>query len=607
MVELKYKTRGNTSPYNKSKVFFASHPEDFKDCFDKITDLILQKQNCAIWYSEDQDKYSDEALNELCQMQLIIIPVTVQFLETYNTAKEVIFSYAEEKHIPILPIAMEIGIENAFNAICGNRQCIGNLDYNYHNSKANQKLTEFLTTVLVGDELADKIRQSFDGYIFLSYRKIDHAKAKKLMRTIHSDPALKGVAIWYDEYLVPGEKFTESIQELIQKSDVFMMVITPNITEKNNYVIEVEYPLAQKLGKPIIPIQMQFTNQETLYQRFTNLPSLTTLDDVENWHDIFSGLLGDNDKENVDYMKHLFYLGMAYLKGIDVEIDYEKAKTLLEESAIQGYIEAAFKLANMYEKGECTEQNYSQSDKWYNHVIQLIMQQHEEAKYFSKIAYSIHRLSYRSSGGRYLEWYKSLISLCDAYGYADEKLAFYYNIIANNAIGAYYTTELKKVKEGIFYYERALRLCTNAQQKKALDSRKLESAIYSNLGTMYDYLLNDQDTAREYYGKALHIRKRLSKENRVPETINDLILIYKNYSFLFEDRKEISTAIQYNERCVPLVRELLKLSVLKYDIERYSKDLISLYLRISKMYERIGKEDKKEEYLRLAEEAQRIS
>ena len=38
--------------------------------------------------------------------------------------------------------------------------------------------------ILVGDALAERVRAAFDAYIFLSYRKIDYAKAKDLTFTL---------------------------------------------------------------------------------------------------------------------------------------------------------------------------------------------------------------------------------------------------------------------------------------------------------------------------------------------------------------------------------------------------------------------------------------
>ena len=49
MSGLKYKTRNNTSPQGKPRVYFCCHPEDFDKFFDGVSEEILAKQNCAVW------------------------------------------------------------------------------------------------------------------------------------------------------------------------------------------------------------------------------------------------------------------------------------------------------------------------------------------------------------------------------------------------------------------------------------------------------------------------------------------------------------------------------------------------------------------------------
>ena len=43
------KTRGNSSPQGKPRVFFCCHPADFSAYFAEITDEVLALQNCAIF------------------------------------------------------------------------------------------------------------------------------------------------------------------------------------------------------------------------------------------------------------------------------------------------------------------------------------------------------------------------------------------------------------------------------------------------------------------------------------------------------------------------------------------------------------------------------
>ena len=126
-------------------------------------------------------------------------------------------------------------IENA-NAVgeVGNAKCgdIQYLDPYCRDETAisyDEKLTKYLDSVLIGDKLAERIRDAFDAYIFLSYRKKDRRYANELMRIIHAIPGCRDIAIWYDEFLVPGEDFNDAISHALKKSDLFTMVVTPNL------------------------------------------------------------------------------------------------------------------------------------------------------------------------------------------------------------------------------------------------------------------------------------------------------------------------------------------------------------------------------------------
>ena len=78
---------------------------------------ILAKQNCAVYYdSEPEAAYSEEELFvTLDEMNLFVMPVTYKLLGTSNRAIDTEFRYAIEKHIPVLPLMQESGLETLFN------------------------------------------------------------------------------------------------------------------------------------------------------------------------------------------------------------------------------------------------------------------------------------------------------------------------------------------------------------------------------------------------------------------------------------------------------------------------------------------------------------
>ena len=187
----------------------------------------------------------------LGDMQLFVIPVTSQFLHTDNRARRVDFQFAIDRHIPILPLMQEPNLEEDFNKLCGNLQILSKLISDETAIPYKTKLQNFLSAVLIKDEIVSKVKKEFDAYIFLSYRKKDRLHAKELMRLIHENEFCRDIAIWYDEFLSPGEDFNEAIAAALQKSALFTMVVTPNLINEPNYVMDIEYPMARELGKEI--------------------------------------------------------------------------------------------------------------------------------------------------------------------------------------------------------------------------------------------------------------------------------------------------------------------------------------------------------------------
>ena len=51
---------------------------------------------------------------------------------------------------------------------------------------------------------------------------------------------LQNCAIWYDEFLIPGENFNEAIEVALKKSGLFALAVTPNLVNEENYVMSTE-------------------------------------------------------------------------------------------------------------------------------------------------------------------------------------------------------------------------------------------------------------------------------------------------------------------------------------------------------------------------------
>lgn len=371
MSDFKYKTRGMVSPQGKPKVYFCCHPEDFSSYFPMISDEILRYQNCAVYY---RDVTGEENLTDLEEMQLLVIPVTWKLLKTPNAAMDVEYPYALKHHIPVLPWVQEQGLLKLFSERFGQTQFLDATVSDRTAIRMEEKLHHYLEKILLGDEMAEKVRAAFDAYVFLSYRKKDRAYAQKLMRLIHKNEFCRDIAIWYDEYLTPGENFNEAIRQAITKSDLFVMSVTPNLVNEENYIMTTEYPLAVQTQKQILPVETVYTDKQMLAEKYKGIPECVQVNDGEK----LSEILRKVDKirqlaiqPQKDMPEHNYFIGLAYLRGIDVEVDFERARELITSSAEFGLPEAFDMLASMYRFGIGVEQNYERMLQWQKKKMML--------------------------------------------------------------------------------------------------------------------------------------------------------------------------------------------------------------------------------------------
>lgn len=388
MANLKYKTRGNSTPQGKPRVYFCCHPGDFNRCFESISDEILAKQNCAVWYTDEVAVHDEDFFVDLKQMQLFVMPITTNLLCTENQAIDIEFKFAIENHIPVLPLMQESGLEELFNKRCGDLQF---LDKNNADTTAisyDDKLQKYLETVLIGDELAEKIRAAFDAYVFLSYRKKDRRYAQELMRLIHKNEFCRDIAIWYDEFLTPGENFNDSIKEALEKSGLFVLTVTPNLINEQNYIMTTEYPMAKREGKPILPAELVPTDREILVEKYEDIPNPA---DAHNDTELSGALLESIKKmaikENDISSEHNFFIGLAYLDGIDVEVDHDRAVSLISASAKDCLLQAIDKLVEMYRNGKGVNRDYVKAIEWQQKKIEKMTRDIElctdQSKYVS--------------------------------------------------------------------------------------------------------------------------------------------------------------------------------------------------------------------------------
>ena len=361
-----------------------------------LAEWLGKSHDVSLWINVDHTPPTEEERTDLSEMRLFLLPVTRRALGDGAVMADA--AYAAEHRIPLLPLFMEEGLEEEFNRTFGNLQALSPFDRDATAIPFAEKLEKYLSSVLLSDGMAERVRAAFDAYIFLSYRKKDRLLAQKLMRLIHENEFARDIAIWYDEFLVPGEDWSESIEEALAKSRLFALAVTPNLLEEGNFVKNVEYPAACVAGKPIVAAEVAETDREALTSAFPNLPAVVGAETAALPEALLSALSGIALRENDADPVHNFFIGLAYLSGIDVERDPERALTLITSSAEAGVPEAMEKLSQMYETGDGAERDYEASALWMEKLAAIRRRQWEQKQteesydaYFSALSDAVEK------------------------------------------------------------------------------------------------------------------------------------------------------------------------------------------------------------------------
>lgn len=545
-MDLLFITRGKVSPQGKPKVYFSCHPDDFEKYFPEITDELLSRQDCAIFYLKPDmmpDNMNEHELN-LLEMNLFVVPVTSRLLKIENRAMDTEIPYALKKHIPILPIMKESVDIDIFNKKFGDLQYLDKYNIDPTAISYEEKMTRYLESIFTSHKLIERIKAAFDAYIFLSYRKKDRKYAQELMHIIHENPICRDIAIWYDEFLVPGENFNNAIQKALEKCDIFALTITPNVINEINYIIEHEYPMAVKMGKKIFPAEIIDTDHHKLNKLYQNIPKTVKTQDKENFQTSLIKILQEiSVSEQKNDPKHNFFIGLAYLSGIDLEVNHERAVELISGSAEKGYIPAIEKLVAMYQNGEGVERNAEKAISYQQKLAEILKQKNisepsiQNANEYTKSCTDLIQM-YKNAGKveflkhceEYVNYYNEFESFAELYPDSEEERYIFYMAMvdAKIIIGELFETA-KQYEDADKYYQEAHRIALmglfNALFSPFLSDNKSK---YNNNKELLDNNLSERQAVVER--KIVNIYLSAANLNRIMENMekaqeNDLLAI----------------------------------------------------------------------------------
>ncbi|MBR3593552.1 MAG: tetratricopeptide repeat protein [Clostridia bacterium] len=573
MANLKFKTKDNSHPQGKPRVYFCCHPADFNEYFDKVCGELFSKQNCAVWYVDEPTERDDEFLSDLSQMQLFVLPVTHNFLAHDNVAYTE-FLYAAQNNIPVLPLMMEEGIEDLFNARCGDIQLLGRSNDETAISY-DEKLRKYLKTVLTSDEQSEKIRAAFDAYVFLSYRKKDRRYAQQLMRLIHKNEFCRDIAIWYDEFLTPGENFNESIKEAIKKSGLFVLTVTPNLVNETNYVMTTEYPMAKEEGKPILPAELVPTDRAVLAEKYVGIP---TPADANKESELTEALLEAVKKmaikENDSSPEHNYFIGLAYLNGIDVEVDRARALELITMAAEADLPEAIKKLYGMYSSGAGVKRDYNKALYWIEKLARL--REKTDSADSERLANVYHSL---------VEAYENAGKYSDALIWAEKAYEIYVKLRGEeDRVSLIALATIGRIRGRIGDYKKALEYAekTHEVRKRTLgEDHKDIAGSYLRVAVAH-YNLGDYKKALEYYEKsyACYCEHFGNESDYAVSRILDIATVYNSLG-------DYKKALEYAEKVYTICKKT-------YSESHYR--MAAVYVAFANAYSGLGDYKKALEY-----------
>jgi len=339
-IDLKHLSQNGKTSKRREKLFIC-----IADALDTSTALdlaekVLKNHNCDIYYYDifDNNVNVDYYEQILSRFNLFVCPITKNLFKNRNRVLDIELNVASDYGIPIL-FVMTDGDRDDFTKHFGKIEFL-----NANKDNFQSRLDRYLDDVLISDELVKRIEKEFVGRIFLSYRKKDIAHAKKFIELIHSDNIFRDLAIWYDDYLTPGENFDDEIKDSILSSDIFALLVTPNLLEEGNYVLTKEFPFAKDKGKTIVDVMAVPTDIDNNSPLVNNMVNMNDEDKVK---ENFKKILIDKVVEKNNSPEHLYYIGLAYLYGIQVEKNVNRGINCLVESSEQNYLPALCVLAKI--------------------------------------------------------------------------------------------------------------------------------------------------------------------------------------------------------------------------------------------------------------------
>lgn len=358
------------------KLLFVSHPDDDRYYKELCKDIFKLVNQCEIWYLEGNETKEDLKF-VLKEVNFVVIPITDRLLCADHTDIDMLIQTIVCQHIPVLPIVVEPINNRIYREKFDNIQYLDKYSSEESGISYIDKLKKRLDFCVVGELYEKQIQNAFDAYVFLSYRKKDRVHADYLIRSLHEYDEIRNIAIYYDEFLKPGEDWKDGLKLAIDKSDMFTIIETSNMLNENNFVRKEEYPYAVEKNKRINLIRCEELDEEKIANIFPAAEENMSIKEWERIVSLYRDLLKNKAcriSENDDIL-HRYFVALAYFYGISVEIDRQYAISTIEqilEEESDAPFDAYRQISDMYRFGNGTKRNIRRSVEFRKKYMEAI-------------------------------------------------------------------------------------------------------------------------------------------------------------------------------------------------------------------------------------------
>lgn len=255
---------------------------DIKDDFFWRTGVVLFDQSldstAVVTVDEENSRLSVVANGKRRREYLTVVRKIIR--DIVKTAGRI----AATEHIR-LPLATEYLV--SYTELIGLQE-MGIAEYAHGISRRVFRIVDLLDTVEVGQNSWNLSAKDHspnapdEPYCFVAYESQDRGFVDSIAEKL----ATLGIALWYDQRLLPGDKWLDIIEKKILNCAVFILVVSPESHEAE--FVRQEVALALNHKKPLIPIQLR---PVTTWLEIASAQWLNAGDETKMLRDLYASVI----------------------------------------------------------------------------------------------------------------------------------------------------------------------------------------------------------------------------------------------------------------------------------------------------------------------------